>query len=413
MVGLVDCNNFFVSCERTICPHLEGKAVIVLSNNDGCAIARSNEAKALGVKMGQPAFQLRDMINSGQIIAISSNHKLYYEISVRMHKIFRRYVPSTFDYSVDEAFLDFEGIPNEALLGIAQNIRDACMIEENIPVSLGISHTHTLAKIATHIGKKLTSSICVLDNKKEIREILEKTPIYDLWGIGRRLSKRLYYEGINTIADFSNLNINYVRSAYGINGERIWNELHCIPCIKLNTSVLQESMSETRTFSHDTDNYEYIRSQIVMFAVNCSIRLRRMKGACKVVSVFISTNRFKDTQDYQSFHVNICFEAYESSSSLIVKAAEQGLMKIFDSSLKYKRAGVILSSIVSSECRQLTLFDENIYTTKKEEERLSNVIDNINKNNRGETIVKLASQLTHESSQSFLNGYTSTFHFQE
>ena len=137
MIGLVDCNNFFVSCERVKLPELMGKAVVVLSNNDGCAIARSDEAKALGVTMGQPAFQLRNLIKSGQLIALSSNHKLYHEISVKVHNIFRRFVPSTFDYSVDEAFLNVDGIPNCALLEIAEQIRDTCMLEENIPVTVG------------------------------------------------------------------------------------------------------------------------------------------------------------------------------------------------------------------------------------------------------------------------------------
>lgn len=413
MIGLVDCNNFFVSCERVKLPELMGKAVVVLSNNDGCAIARSDEAKALGVTMGQPAFQLRNLIKSGQLIALSSNHKLYHEISVKVHNIFRRFVPSTFDYSVDEAFLNVDGIPNCALLEIAEQIRDTCMLEENIPVTVGFSHTRTLAKLATHIGKKKKSSICILEDKHQIRNIIEELPIYELWGIGRRLSKRLYSEGVNTIADFADLSIQHIRKNYGINGERTWNELHSIPCVELKDRTLQESLSETRTFPFDTDNLEFIRSKIIMFAADCATRLRRMNGLCKMVSVHLSTNRFNESKEYQSFVVNICFEAYESSTSLIAKAAEQGLIKIFEPSQKYKRAGVTLSSIISVENKQLSLFNQEEKSSYKTE-NLLNTIDNINNEIKSKSIIKLASQLSDGfASPNSTSGYTSTFHFQE
>ena len=414
MVGLVDCNNFFVSCERVNSPELIGKAVVVLSNNDGCAIARSNEAKALGVKMGQPAFQFRDLIISGKLIALSSNHKLYHEISVKVHAIFRRFVPATFDYSVDEAFLNVDGIPNSALLEIAEQIRDTCLLEEKIPVTVGFSYTRTLAKIATHIGKKKLSSVCILDDKQEIRRIIEELPIYELWGIGRRLSRRLYSEGINTIADFADQSIQYIRNNYGINGERIWNELHSVPCVELKNRNIQDSLSETRTFPFNTDNFEFIRSRVIMFAADCAARLRRMNGLCKVVSVNLSTNRFKESSEYPSLVVNICFEAYESSTSMIVKAAEQGLMKIFEPSQKYKRAGVTLSSIINANNKQRSLFDQDEENFSSETENLMNVIDNINNEIKDKPMIKLASQLSDGlSATNSTSGYTSTFHFQE
>lgn len=174
MVGLADCNNFFVSCERTLDPSLEGRPVVVLSNNDGCAIARSNEAKRLGVKMGQPAFELRDLIESGKLIALSGNHILYRDISRKVHRLFRRFVPSAIDYSVDESFLDFSGIPAGNLRQIAEEITEACRKELGIPVTIGIAATKTLAKVATHICKKRNRRTGILTDHKEIMDEMEK-----------------------------------------------------------------------------------------------------------------------------------------------------------------------------------------------------------------------------------------------
>lgn len=199
MTGLADCNNFFVSCERAQNPQLEGRAVVVLSNNDGCAVARSNEAKRLGVKMGQPAFELRELITSEQLIALSGNHTLYRDISLRIHDIFRRYAPDTTDYSVDEAFLDMTGIPDSELPGIGAAIVKTCMEEERIPVTIGFAATKTLAKIATERGKKAGERVVMLTDQEEIGKILSDMPIGDLWGIGRRLAKRMYLAGVHTI----------------------------------------------------------------------------------------------------------------------------------------------------------------------------------------------------------------------
>ena len=217
MIGLVDCNNFFVSCERSIDRSLEGKAVVVMSNNDGCAIARSNEAKALGIKMGQPMFELRNLINSNQLIAISANHLLYHEISAIVHDIFHKYSPNVIDYSIDEAFLDMTGIPDIALYEIGRNIYDECRLKTGIPITIGFSFTKTLAKVATDLGKKHNKHIILLSDKKEINDILSKTNIGDIWGIGRKLTKRLYFSGIMSAKDFISKDINWINKEFGIN----------------------------------------------------------------------------------------------------------------------------------------------------------------------------------------------------
>lgn len=226
MTGLADCNNFFVSCERSVNPSLEGKAVVVLSNNDGCVVARSNESKALGVKMGQPAFELRDMLEKGMVIALSGNHLLYRDISLKVHDVFRRFVPATLDYSVDEAFLDVSGIPTDALPAIGEAIYTACWEEMHIPVTVGFAPSKTLAKIITEISKKQRQRVGLIYGEEDALPLLDSLSITELWGVGRRLAKRLYRSGVFTVGDFFRRDVGWVRAELGVNGERSWRELH-------------------------------------------------------------------------------------------------------------------------------------------------------------------------------------------
>ena len=270
MVGLADCNNFFVSCERTLNPALENQAVVVLSNNDGCVVARSNEAKRAGIKMGQPAFQIKDRIQSGEIIALSGNHLLYREISLKVHDIFRRYAPMTLDYSVDEAFLIMDGIPDSQLRSIGEAIAANCWDELHIPVTIGFAPSKTLAKIVAESCKKRGKRVGVLLKAEAARPVIQKMSISDLWGIGRRLSKRLYTSGVYTIADFADKDLGWIRTNLGINGERSWRELHGEHCIELShvQTQLQDSVSESRTFPEDVDDYDYIRASIAIYAAD-------------------------------------------------------------------------------------------------------------------------------------------------
>ncbi len=294
MLGLVDCNNFFVSCERTLDRSLEGRAVVVLSNNDGCVVARSNEAKQLGIKMGQPAFEIRDLIVHGDVVALSGNHLLYRDISLRIHDIFRRYAPRTIDYSVDEAFLDMEGIPDDVLEEIGLEICKRCWAEEHIPVTVGFAPSKTLTKIATEVGKKSSRRVVTLFDEQERKQIMDRLPIRELWGIGRRLAKRLYMDGIYTIGAFYDREIMWVRSKLGINGERSWRELHGQPCIELShlDRKVQDSISETRTFATDISDFDYLRSRIAIFCSHVARRLRAMNAECGEICVFLSSNRF-------------------------------------------------------------------------------------------------------------------------
>lgn len=420
MTGLADCNNFFVSCERTRDSSLEGKAVVVLSNNDGCVVARSNEAKRLGVKMGQPAFEIRGLIDSGRVTALSGDHLLYRRISLQTHAIFRRFVPRTVDYSVDEAFLDVSGIPIDELPGIGAAIHRACLEEAGIPVTVGFAPTKTLSKLITEHAKKNGEPVAVLADQALAASIIDSLPIGELWGIGRRLAKKLSDQGVYTIGAFRRRNVVWIRRSLGVNGERSWRELHGEPCIDLShvDKQMQDSISETRTFPRDVNDYEYVRTRIAIYAADCARKLRRMGGMCSEVSVFLRTNRFHTERGYQCPELKIRLAGMSDDTQTIAEAATTALDRIFNPALSYKRAGVILSGIGRPTVVTPSLFAgsdiciNNPETSGKRHprngdlSRLSHVVDDIN--GSVGAVVRLAAQLTN-GHPGHNDGYSSTF----
>ncbi len=410
MVGLADCNNFFVSCERTLNPDLENRAVVVLSNNDGCVVARSNEAKRAGIKMGQPAFQIKERIQSGEIIALSGNHLLYREISLKVHDIFRRYAPKTLDYSVDEAFLIMDGIPDSQLRTIGEAIAANCWDELHIPVTIGFAPSKTLAKIVSESCKKKGKRVGVLFDAKVAYPVMKKMSISDLWGIGRRLSKRLYTSGIYTIADFADKDLGWIRATLGINGERSWRELHGEHCIELShvDTTLQDSVSESRTFPEDVDDYDYIRARIAIYAADCCKKLRAMGGECKLLGVMLQTNRFHTERGEARPSGSINFDEPTSDTVQICNAAISILDHIFIPNIPFKRAGVWLGEIVPARSVIPSLFDsQESIKDKMVRSHLMKAVDSINLG-PGMPIIKLASQIT-QGHPGHNDGYSSTF----
>lgn len=410
MVGLADCNNFFVSCERTQNPALENRAVVVLSNNDGCVVARSNEAKRAGVKMGQPAFQIKDRINSGEIIAISGNHLLYRDISIKVHDIFRRYAPRTLDYSVDEAFLLVDGIPHSCLREIGNAIARDCWDQLHIPVTIGFAPSKTLAKIVSESCKKRGKQVGVLLKAEDAWPVMRKMSISDLWGIGRRLSKRLYQSGVYTIADFADRDMAWVRAALGINGERSWRELHGEHCIELShvENTLQDSVSESRTFPEDVDDYDYIRARIVIYAADCCKKLRRMGGECRLLGIMLETNRFHTERGVARPQGSVRFDTPTSDTVVVCQAAIQLLDRIFPHGMSFKRAGVWMSEIVPVQSIIPSLFEpEDEMAERKNRSHLMKAIDSINLG-PGMPVLKLASQIA-RGHPGHNDGYSSSF----
>lgn len=410
MVGLADCNNFFVSCERTLNPALENRAVVVLSNNDGCVVARSNEAKRAGIKMGQPAFQIKDRIQSGEIIALSGNHILYREISLKVHDIFRRYAPMTLDYSVDEAFLLMDGIPDSQLRAIGERIAANCWEELHIPVTIGFAPSKTLAKIVSESCKKRGKRVGVLIKAENARPVMEKMSISDLWGIGRRLSKRLYSMGVYTIADLADKELGWIRATLGINGERTWRELHGEHCIELShvQTDLQDSVSESRTFPEDVDDYDYLRARIAIYASDCCKKLRAMGGECQLMGVMLETNRFHTERGFARPSGTHRFDEPTSDTVRIANAAIDILDSIFIHDVPFKRAGVWLSEIVPSRSIVPSLFDsQEEIRVKQTRSHLMKTIDSINLG-PGMPVLKLASQIT-QGHPGHNDGYSSSF----
>lgn len=409
MTGLADCNNFFVSCERSRDASLEGKAVVVLSNNDGCVVARSNESKRMGVRMGQPAFELKNLIAKGDLIALSGDHLLYREISLKIHDIFRRFVPSAIDYSVDESFLNVDGIPAEVLPELGHSIHTTCWEEMHIPVTIGFAPTKTLAKIATEIAKKKCVPVKLLMSEDEIFPVLDSLSISELWGIGRRLSKRLYQSGVYTIGDFARRDRLWVKKKLGVNGERSWLELHSHPCIELShvERVLQDSISESRTFPEDVDDYDYLRARIVIYASDCAKKLRNMGGCCMTVGVFLRTNPFHPQPIPVKSEGMIRLKSPSSDTPTIVEAALTILDSIVPSGIPMKRAGVWLGEISPAVSEVGSLFDTETSVKKVSMKKLMDAVDRIN-GRVGNKRLSLASQIV-KGHRGHNDGYSSSF----
>ena len=408
MIGLADCNNFFVSCERSVDRSLEGKAVVVLSNNDGCVVARSNESKRMGVRMGQPAFEIRDMIAKGELIALSGNHLLYRDISLRVHDIFRRFVPSALDYSIDESFLDMTGIPVDVLPSIGEAIYKTCWDEMHIPVTIGFAPTKTLAKIATETAKKSGERVSIIYGEEDAMPILDKMNISDLWGVGRRLSKKLYQNGVYTIGDFARCNSGWVRQSLGVTGERSWLELHCRPCIELEhvDRLLQDSISESRTFPEDIDDYDYIRARIVIYTSDCARKLRAMQGVAGSIGVYLRTNPFHPHPSGCKPEGAVRLPHPTNDTIQLTEAALHILDNIYLDGVPFKRAGVWIGDISQDFGVAGSLFQE-----EDEHEilirRFMQTIDRIN-NTVGSPNIGLASRIV-KGHRGHNDGYSSSF----
>ncbi len=390
MFGLVDCNNFFVSCERVFNPALNGKPVVVLSNNDGCVISRSNEAKALGIKMGEPAFKIAGLARKENVAIFSSNYVLYGDMSERVMSCIRNYVPGIEIYSIDEAFLDFNGVNEVQLKRLGEEIAKNTYRNTGIPVSIGISHTKTLAKIASKLSKKYAGfkGSCLMYKDVDIKKVLKTYPIEDIWGIGRRHSKMLINNHINTALDFINSPPEWVRSKMSIVGLKTWKELRGEACITFEDSINEKKqICTSRSFSSELTNMEDLYQAVAYFTSSCSEKLRKQKSVCGQVQVFILTNYFKEDmpQQYQSMVVPL--EVATDSTLELTKVSCRALEKIFKLGYGYKKAGVIFSRITKKVETSGSLFCE---FDKEKHSHLMLALDEVNKKYGKNSIVTAA-----------------------
>ena len=392
MFALADCNNFFASCERVFRPDLQGKPVIVLSNNDGCAVARSNEAKALGIKMGDPLFKIKDIVNKHKVAVFSGNMALYGDMSQRVRWVLEDFAPSIEVYSIDEAFLDLRGMQNIDFNQYAKTISKTCYKMTSIPVSVGIAPSKTLAKIASKLCKQYPrlQGGCYMHRPEDIEKVLRKYPIEDVWGIGRRTTAKLKLMGINTAYDYTRLSETRVRSLFNITGLRTWKELQGIPCIEFEDGFeAKQSICVSRSFSSEIYEVKELQEQIANFSASMAEKLRKQCSVVSEMVVFAYTNRFKENEPQTHGSALISFATPTADQRVIVSKAVEAARELYKKGYGYKKAGVIATKISSEKCVMHSLFEDTEATER--EHKITSVLDTINKT-FGKGTIKLAVQ---------------------
>ena len=396
MYGIIDCDNCYVSCERVFRPDLKDKPIVVLSNNDGCVVARSNEAKKMGIKAGTPYYQLKELFPNNKVVIFSSNYELYGELTARVVGIIRKEAPAYFRYSIDECFVYFESDTNIDLKKWGEELHKKIRKYVGIPVSIGIAPNKTLAKVASHFAKRHQGyrHCCVIDNEEKRKKALKLFPIDDVWGIGRRYTARLQAMGVNTAYDFAVHHRDWVRTAFrNIVIERTWRELNGEDCVPNEEIVSKKSICTCRSFNGMVSDFDTLQTHVSNYAARCAEKLRKQRTVASVVSVFIQTNAFReDLEQYNNF-LDQRLLTPTNSTSVIAKTATEILRKIYRQGFQYKKAGVIVMGISPNSPIQQDLFDFNAEQFEKMKQ-LDAVVDRINKLNGSETIVLGSQQYT-------------------
>ena len=391
MFALIDCNNFYASCERVFQPHLNGEPVVILSNNDGCVIARSNEAKSLGIPMGAPAFKYKEIFQKNKVQIFSSNFTLYGDISNRVMSIISRYVPDVEIYSIDEAFIKFDGFSEDETNKKCSDIIKTIFKWTGIPVSIGLAPTKSLAKVANRIAKKYsarTNGFYSINNNEKRIKALKNISTGDIWGIGFQNEKKLLKVNVKSGMDFVNLPDQWVKKNMSIIGLKLKKELEGIPTLNIEEGKIdKKSIATTRSFESEISSLTDLIERITTFSVVASKKLRRQNSECNMISVFIRSNPFKQTDDKYHFSLTGSLPFSTNSSIEISKFAVKLLTKIYSKNKSYKKAGIILMGLSPQSSHQFSLFDQNIDKQKK----LMRSIDTID-NKYGLYKVRLASQ---------------------
>lgn len=390
MFALVDCNNFYASCERVFRPELRGKPIVVLSNNDGCVIARSNEAKAFGIPMGAAAYQFENTFTENNIYVFSSNYALYGDMSARVMNLLATMAPEIEIYSIDEAFLKFEGCDYLDLQKHGLQMVETVIRSTGIPISIGIANTKALSKVANKIAKKFpkeTGGSYLIDNEEKRIKALKWLPVEDVWGIGRRHAKRLMTLGIKNAFAFTQLPDQWVRKNMSVVGLRLKHELEGKPTLDMESVKDKKNIATTRSFDKNYTELEQLRERVTTFAVTCAEKLRRQKSCCNSLLIFLHTNGFRS--DLPQYSRNIVMKLpYPTNSSIeIARFAVQGLNLIFKKGYQYKKAGVIVMDFTPEDTGQVSLFENSDHRHPA----VMAVMDRLN-SAIGQKKVKLASQ---------------------
>lgn len=386
--GLADCNNFYCSCERVFHPDLRDKAVIVLSNNDGCVVARSEESKRLGIKMGVPFYQVKELLERNKVAVFSSNYNLYGDMSRRVMSLLSSFFPKISVYSIDEAFIDLSEIDDmEYLVNISRNAVRAIYKGVGIPVSLGIAPTKTLAKMASVFAKKHKgyNGVCLIDTDEKREKALKLFPVSDVWGIGRKHSKRLEYNGVKTAWDFTQRSESWVRKEMSVTGLRTWKELRGESCIETEDLPYKKSICTSRSFPNQgLSRIEDIEEAVANFAAMCSKKLREQHTVCQSVVVFAYTSRFREDVPVNQICETVNFDVPTNDMQEIVSTVVKALRNSWrQGTYYYKKAGVIVYNISEDNAVQGSLFDT---VDRDKQSAISRVVDEINLRNGHDTV---------------------------
>ena len=392
-IALIDCNSFYVSCERLFKPSLIKKPVIVLSNNDGCIISRSSEAKDLGIKMGEPYFKAKKIITKSNVHVFSSNYSLYGDISRRVMKTLKHFAPEMEIYSIDEAFLNLSIVPDNEIFQFGKKIRDTVLRWVGIPTSIGIATTKTLSKIANHIAKKEKSGVVSLVNKKNIDRILEKIEIRDVWGVGRQLSKFYINNGIFNANQLKNISNNWIKKNSNVLASRTAMELRGASCISLEiTQSKRKSCCVSRSFGKKVERLQELKESITNHCLNAAEKIRSESLLTKSITIFIRTCSFQKMEIHYSNSKTIDFPIATDNSIEIVKSAVFGLKSIFKKGYKYQKSGIILSGLCESKS-----YNDNLFSSTKDK-RIKNLMRSIDYTNfrYGRSTLSLAVALSNK-----------------
>ena len=396
MYGIIDCDNCYVSCERVFRPDLEGKPVVVLSNNDGCVVARSNEAKALGIKEGTPYFQMQQQFPNQEIAVFSSNYELYGDLTSRVVMIISQEAPAYFRYSIDECFVYLDGMERVNLQQWGEHLYQRIRRSVGLPVSIGLAPNKTLAKIASKLAKKFEvyRHCCIIDNDDNRIAALKWLPVEDVWGIGRRYAAKLQALGCRTAYDFAQHHRDWVRLTFNnINIVRTWQELNGEDVVPNEELTKKKSICTSRSFSGMISDKDQLRTHISNYASRCAEKLRRQDTVASVVGIFVSTNPFReDLLQYWKYQ-ELRLITPTNSTIPIVQTATELLDRLFIQGLQYKRAGVIVNGISPSSPLQQDLFDVDAGQIRKLK-KLDAAVDLLNKRYGSETVVIGAQQYT-------------------
>lgn len=392
MFALIDCNNFYASCERVFRPDLNGKPIVVLSNNDGCVIARSNEAKDIGIPMGAPSFKYEEIFKQNNVQVFSANFALYGDMSQRVMSILSEYSPEIEIYSIDECFLNIKGFDFINLQDYGNKICSKVTKWTGIPVSVGIAPTKSLSKVANRIAKKYpekTKGVYIIDDEDKRIKALKWLKIEDVWGIGRQFCKKLQAIGVKTGLDFTGLEDELVKKQMSIVGLRLKHDLQGIPTLDLQEAQAKKNIATTRTFETNYTKFEELSERIATFTISCAEKLRNQKSCCNSLIVFIHTNEHRKDLPQYSRNILVKLPFATNSSIELSKFALQALKYIFKPGYSYKKAGVIVQDFIQEKNLQKTLF----YNRNEKHIPLMQTIDKLN-SLFGQQKIRLASQDT-------------------